>query len=206
MQNMSTAHRGLLGSSLRDAALYSNCQQLKNSLAEWHKPTAEHSIRVRIQATNLGLALGLTGKELTNLSLGAELHDIGKLRVPKYILDKQNLTDESEIECLRNHPAWGVEIISSVLAHNPDILACILQHHEREDGSGYPNKLTSSRIHPLAKIIAVADAFVTMKEHSNIVKHRSGQALMHLLNEDRSKFDQRVVKTLAKITMSTAIS
>lgn len=204
MQNIGTMHQNLLLPSLRDAALHSSYQNLKKSLADWHRPTAEHSIRVRIQAANLGIALGLTGQELTYLSLGAELHDIGKLRVPRDILDNPDHNKNTEMEYSFYHPIWGVEIISSAFARRPDILACVLQHHEREDGSGYPESLTGNQIHLFAKIIAVADTFVAMKENTPDGENKSGYALMRLLNEEKRNYDQHIVKTLAHITMNTS--
>jgi HD-GYP domain-containing protein (c-di-GMP phosphodiesterase class II) len=181
-------------------------ENLKDAIASWHNVTLEHSISVRIHSTYLGIALGLSGKELTALSYGAELHDIGKLRIPKHILDKVEPLDSSDYNYIECHPVWGREIAITAFIKDSDVIACIHQHHEREDGSGYPNGLTSSQINPLAKIVAVADTFTALREERPYGEKMSDAQAMMVLLDDKSRFDPNVVRMLAHIVMHSRVS
>lgn len=206
MQNIGIAHRQSVPVFPNERGANTAYENLKSSIAIWHSATAEHSIRVRIQATYLGLALGLSGRELTNLSYGAELHDLGKLRIPQDLLDKTEPLTASDFVCIECHPILGAEIATAASVANPDVISCILQHHEREDGSGYPNGLMGGQTNPLAKIVAVADAFVALRElrpYGEIMT--DAEALIVLLDDDRGRFDPNVVRMLAHVVMHSRI-
>jgi putative nucleotidyltransferase with HDIG domain len=207
MQNFSSPHNQSSYSFKTGFGTNAAYESLKNTISAWHGPTAEHSIRVRIQATYLGMALGLTGKELTLLSYGAELHDIGKIRIPLSVLNKTVSLTPSEVANIESHPTWGAEIASRAFVANSDIIACILQHHEREDGSGYPNGLLGLQINPLAKIIAVADTYAALREDRPYGERMTdAEALMVLLDDDRGRFDPSVVRMLAHVVMHSRVS
>lgn len=129
----------------------------------FHYSVYTHSVNVCVFALGLANRIGISDKEkLHNLGTGALLHDIGKARVPVEILQKKGPLDESEMNIIRRHPQYGFEmVISSAIipydAHYP-----ILQHHEREDGSGYPHRLTANDTHLYGKIAAIADVFDAM--------------------------------------------
>ncbi len=207
MQNFSSPHNQPSHSFQSGFGTNAVYERLKKSVSAWHSPTAEHSIRVRIQATYLGMALGLTGKELTLLSYGAELHDIGKMHIPLCVLDKTATLTLSDITSIESHPTWGAEMASAAFAGNSDVIACILQHHEREDGSGYPNGLMGRQINPLAKIIAVADTYAALREDRPYGERMTdAEALMVLLDDDRGRFDPSVVRMLAHVVMHSRVS
>lgn len=207
MQNFSSPHIQTSYSIQAGFGTNAAYESLKNAVSAWHGPTAEHSIRVRIQATYLGMALGLTGKELTLLSYGAELHDIGKIRIPLSILDKTVPLTPFDIASIESHPTCGAEMASRAFVANSDVIACILQHHEREDGSGYPNGLTGHHINPLAKIVAVADTYAALREDRPYGERMTdAEALMVLLDDDRGRFDPSVVRMLAHVVMHSTVS
>lgn len=123
--------------------------------------TAGHSERVTVLALEIGRELGLDSAELDCLHRGALLHDVGKLGVAIRILDKPSELDSNEWADIREHPSIGVRILEPISAFW-DILPIVGQHHERIDGSGYPNGLTGSNIDLKARILAVADVFDAM--------------------------------------------
>lgn len=120
-----------------------------------------HSARVTALAEGLALALGWRGRRLEILRLGAALHDVGKLRVDRAVLCKPGALTAAELEQVRAHPVAGAGMIAGV-AGLQDALPCVLHHHERWDGNGYPHRLRGERIPHEARVLGVADAFDAM--------------------------------------------
>src|SRR3954470_9190041 len=97
-------------------------------------------------------------RRLARLGLGLLLHDVGKLVIPKDVLNKPGQLDESEWELMRSHPRAGVEMLRSDMI-SPLVKVVVRSHHERWDGGGYPDGLAGEEIHQLARIAAPADVF-----------------------------------------------
>jgi putative nucleotidyltransferase with HDIG domain len=123
--------------------------------------TLGHSARVTALARTIAARLGCDRGELESLRLGGPLHDIGKLTIADEVLLKPGRLDEHELRQIREHPSAGAKMIRGVRALEP-ALACVLHHHERWDGSGYPEGLRGDAIPRPARILAVADAFDAM--------------------------------------------
>ena len=121
-----------------------------------------HSVDVGIIAGCLGLWAGRPYREIEELILGAMLHDIGKTLIPLKVLNKPDLLTEEEMNLVRFHSIRGYKFLKQNTELPRSILLCALQHHERDDGSGYPLSVREDKIHPYAKIIAVADVFDAM--------------------------------------------
>ena len=126
--------------------------------------TAGHQHRVARLAVAIGRILKLPEDRLHGLSLGATIHDIGKLSLPAEILSKPGRITAIERELIKSHAAIGAEILDGVELPWP-IKEMIWQHHERLDGSGYPRGLTGDAILLEARIIAVADTVEAMASH-----------------------------------------
>jgi putative two-component system response regulator len=120
--------------------------------------TTGHSLRVRRYSLRLAKVLGLDRQQVQQLSLAAKLHDIGKVGIPEVILNKPSRLTQDEFCQIREHPIIGERILSPII-RNPAILAAIRGHHERLDGSGYPDGLHGSRLPVLARILAISDCF-----------------------------------------------
>ncbi len=122
-----------------------------------------HSVNVCTFSLALAHAAGITHTaELIELSTGALLHDVGKARIPESILYKPGPLDMSEWQTMRKHPQWGVELMNETNLISPASYIPILQHHERQNGSGYPEGLDKDDIHIYGKIVAIADVFDAM--------------------------------------------
>lgn len=124
--------------------------------------TYRHTISVGIISTLIGKWLNLPQKELVNLSLAATLHDIGKAKVPIDILNKPGKLTKSEYEEMMKHTVYGYELLKSIDSLDESVALVALQHHEREDGNGYPIGLMGDQIHQFSKIVAIADVFHAM--------------------------------------------
>ena len=120
--------------------------------------TFGHCERVAAFAADIAGVLGLDEPQLTTVRIGAYLHDLGKVRVPREILNKPGRLTPAELETIRRHPVWGVELLAAV--ELPwDIAPIIRWHHERYDGTGYPDGLRGEEIPVNAQIIGIADAY-----------------------------------------------
>ena len=122
------------------------------------KAPASHSRNVAILALFVGKKLGFSGKRLRNLYVAALLHDIGKIGVPTNIITKTGKLDSREFVQMKQHPVISARILKSFKEFDR-LSDIVLHHHEREDGSGYPEGLSAKDIPLESKIIAVVDVF-----------------------------------------------
>ena len=136
---------------------------LRQSLEEKTHETQEHSRRLMKLAMRIGVILDLSEDQMDELKLLAFLHDIGKIAVPDSILEKPGTLTPKEWEEMKQHCEIGYRIAISAPELSP-IANSILSHHERWDGSGYPQGLKGKQIPLLARIIAVLDAYDTMTQ------------------------------------------
>ncbi len=121
-----------------------------------------HSMNVALIASMLGRWLKMSEKDLKILAAAALLHDIGKTRIPDEILNKPGRYSSEESSLARKHPAFGYLIFLSFHQLNPHIKNAALMHHERCDGSGYPQGLKGTETDDFAQIIAIADVYDAM--------------------------------------------
>ncbi|MEO8201066.1 MAG: HD domain-containing phosphohydrolase [Gemmatimonadota bacterium] len=120
--------------------------------------TAGHSGRVTSLSLAIGRQLGVSAQDLETIHRGGLLHDIGKIGIPSAILDKPGKLTEEEMAIIQSHPAVGARILAPIPVLR-DILSIVRNHHEKFDGTGYPDRLAGEAIPYLARIVAVADVF-----------------------------------------------
>jgi putative nucleotidyltransferase with HDIG domain len=149
--------------------------------------------RVAEAALAVGDQLKLSSTQRDALALGALLHDIGEIRTPQQLNGKQMSGDRHVSE---HHPQWGVEILETVPLLTP-ALDIVGGHHERYDGTGYPQRLRGEEIPLTARIFAAVDALDTMIHERALP---ISQALEALRQEAGKQFDPRVVEAILKIT------
>ena len=121
--------------------------------------TYSHSVNVCLYAIAIGKKLSLSDSGLSELAHGAILHDIGKSKISDKILNKEGPLDEAEFETMKTHTTVGEAILEKLGEKSKIILDSVLSHHEKMDGSGYPQGLKGEEIPYYAQIIAVADVF-----------------------------------------------
>jgi putative two-component system response regulator len=142
--------------------------------------TGQHCQRLSVAAVMLGEALGLSNTDLTALFRGGYLHDIGKISIPDAILFKQGLLTPEEWDVMRSHPVRGEDICRAMKSLRP-VLPIIRNHHERWDGSGYPDGLAGEEIPLLARILQVADiydALITERPYKPALSTQEAFAVM----------------------------
>lgn len=121
--------------------------------------TFAHSVNVSILSTIIGVDVGLSREKLEELALGAMLHDLGKTKIDHKILQKPTSLTEQEFGVVRRHPEDGYQMLLSDLQNGHVARIVARQHHERQDGSGYPEGLKGNEINDFASIAAVADVY-----------------------------------------------
>ena len=120
--------------------------------------TYEHSVSTAVLSLVLGIELGLNKNELYDLCIGAMLHDIGKVFIPKDILFKENRNEKEQL-LVQSHSQKGYEYLKENSEVSGLVKIIVLQHHEHVDGSGYPAKIKDAQINKLAKIVAITDQY-----------------------------------------------
>ncbi|MEG2082527.1 MAG: HD-GYP domain-containing protein, partial [Oscillospiraceae bacterium] len=118
-----------------------------------------HSMQVGITSTIIGKRLGFSDARLKSLALAGMLHDVGKLKIPKEILDKPARLTEEEFCKMKKHPEYAYQKLSLCSSISAVVLDAVACHHEKYDGSGYPYNLAGEEIPVFARIIAIADVY-----------------------------------------------
>lgn len=160
--------------------------------------TAGHSHKVTELTMALSDMLGISDEERYALELASKLHDIGKLALPETALNKHDLLTEEEWRAMREHPVIGAKIVGTIseLAY---VSTVIRHHHERLDGSGYPDGLSGDAIPYLSRIIAVADTYEAM---TSARAHRQpmmpAQAMAELQSQAGTLYEAAIVDVLER--------
>ena len=155
--------------------------------------------RVATAALALGERCGLSSTQRESLELGALLHDIGEIRIPEVLLQKSEPLTPEEQQMIEQHPIWGVEILETVPLLTP-ALDVVGAHHERYDGTGYPQGLRGEEVPLTARIFAIVDTVdILTHDRRNQRVHALSEALATLKVESGKQFDPRVVEAAMSI-------
>jgi len=185
------------------AAFLNTVQTLVTALEAKDPYTRGHSVSVTRLATGIGQAMSRSPQEIETLSRLAVLHDIGKIGVQDATLQKPSGLTDPERQSMQQHPVIGARILGPLKMPEEE-LALILNHHEREDGSGYPRGIGRSDISDLVAIVSVADAFDAMTSHRPYrPPMKPAEALAELRRCAGSQFRTEVVEALAVVLGET---
>ena len=149
--------------------------------------TYKHSMGASIWAVSLGRQIGLPKIDLMLLATGTLLCDIGKLRLPENLLTKKEKLSKGEFIVVRSHVEMGLLTLEDIGNVNPKVVQVVANHHERHDGSGYPNQLKGANIPILARIAAIADCYDAMTSERIYAKAISPSMAVRKLFEWRDK-------------------
>src|SRR5579863_9273406 len=160
--------------------------------------TGEHLQRVRVYAMELAKELGLSEDETEALRAASVLHDIGKLAVPEHIISKPGKLTPEEFDKMKIHPIVGAEILEQVRFPYP-VAPIVRAHHEKWDGSGYPNGLTGETIPIGARILSAVDCLDALASDRQYRRALPlDDAMAKVVSEAGTSFDPRVVQVLRR--------
>jgi HD-GYP domain-containing protein (c-di-GMP phosphodiesterase class II) len=153
-----------------------------------------HGLSVAVSLVAFGRHLGYPKAQLSQLGMLGFLLDIGKIKVPRDILEKTGRLSPMEFSIVREHVRLGLEILAQTPTLHPDIVEGIAQHHERLDGTGYPGKLASEGISVFGRMAAIADTFAAMTRERPYADAMSAhEALQKLSNWGGTQFQAEMV-------------
>lgn len=161
--------------------------------------TFTHSVNVAFYSMLIAKWLKLSQKEIRNAMIAGLLHDVGKVMVPDFILNKAGKLTQEEFELMKKHTEYGYEIVNQMEDLPQDIKYTVLFHHERMDGSGYPFGYTGERLNLYSRIVAIADVFDAMTS-KRVYKDPSTpfEVFEMLQKEGISTYDYKIMNVFTK--------
>jgi putative nucleotidyltransferase with HDIG domain len=169
-------------------------RRLAADLEESDPYTHGHSRRVARYASLIAQRMGLTPAQVRQIRLAATLHDVGKLYIPRQILNKPGRLTDAEYEAVKRHPGDGARMIASLI-DDPELVSIVRHHHERLDGTGYPAQLAGEEIPVGARIIAVADTFDAITSRRSYRESSPHKAALDIMRaEAGSQLDPDAVR------------
>jgi HD-GYP domain-containing protein (c-di-GMP phosphodiesterase class II) len=161
---------------------------------------AKSSVNTAILSALTDKELDLPDQKIHNIVVGALLHDVGMLRLSKGITEKKGGLSDAELEQIKSHPLHTSKIVSKELFGSHEINLIALQHHERWDGNGYPDRIAGDAIDIGARIVSVADAFEAMVSKKPYRNSLVGyEAVKNLMADNSRRFDPAVIMGFTKI-------
>jgi HD-GYP domain-containing protein (c-di-GMP phosphodiesterase class II) len=156
-----------------------------------------HSISVGILSAFLAKKLNYTNGDCIQIGLAGVLSDCGMAKVQPSLLKKSGALLPGEFDEIKKHTIHGYNMLKKIPSIKEGVLLGVLQHHEREDGSGYPLKVNGNKLHPFSKILAVADVYLAMTaERPYRIKQSPFKVLEMMMKDQFGKFDHQVIRAL----------
>lgn len=192
--------------NLSDSRTWEVATSLAGAIDAKDPYTKGHSTSVSRFSEALARAINLPEKEIARITLGALLHDVGKIGIPETVLKKEGPLSDEEWAIMKQHPIIGAE---KVLQPNPnlrDLIPIVKYHHERIDGKGYPEGISNDEIPLAAKIVAIADTYHALVSDRPYRKGMSLEKAFSILEEGAgTQWDEHLVRTFIQIAPSLGV-
>lgn len=163
--------------------------------------THGHSARVQMYSIMLAQKLGLPETDIETMRVGAAFHDIGKVAVPDMVLNKTEALANDEWEVIKRHPLTGYEMLADIKFLTKEHLELVRSHHERLDGSGYPDGLAGDQLSTLVRIIMIVDAYDAMASNRAYRKAMPREKILAELNRCAScgQYDAEITRQFIEL-------
>lgn len=172
--------------------------------------TFKHSVDVATMAMIIARKSGLPNKDVYQIGVAGLLHDVGKSHIPNEILNKAGKLTEEEFTVMKNHTIYGYNILKEKSEISNEIIAGVLQHHEKINGRGYPLKLADKQITPYARVLSVADiydALVTERPYKKgFSAHDALEMIMAMTDELDVDFMRSFIDTVILYPVDTSVT
>jgi len=180
----------------------------EDGLVDWmqavrlhHNYIYRHSMMVCGYLVAFGHHIGIRGEEMQRLTVAGMLHDLGKAFVPFELLDKPSKLDPNEWAVMQMHPSHSRDIFDSELDLHPDIADAAIHHHEKLDGTGYPDGLKGGEIRDLARMVAICDVFSGLIDKRAYKPAMPAEKAMEIMRSMQGHLDQPLVEAFAPVAM-----
>lgn len=170
-------------------------------LRRHHIGVYQHSLSVAGFAAAFAMELGLGQRDRHRLAQAALLHDIGKARIPAAILDKAGPLTPDESRLMREHPTIGADLLEESGGYGRDILDVVRYHHERLDGSGYPDGLKGEAIGDLVRLVAICDVHAALTERRSYRPALSGPKARRIMDGMAGQLDADLLRAYGPIIL-----
>ena len=195
-QEVKTAVKSCVKSVLKNPNAMMWLTQIKNK----DDYTAEHSLRVSVMSVALGRELDLLEQELEDLGVAGMLHDVGKVKIPDEILNKEGSLSPEEYEVIKTHTSAGRSLLMSKSDVPPATVDVAYCHHEQLNGKGYPRGVTAEKIPYFARIVSIVDAFDAITSDRVYSEGRSVLEALRILYDCRGQqFDEEIVRAFIRL-------
>lgn len=164
-----------------------------------------HSINVCTLSIGLAMALGLGKEELTELAVGSLMHDVGKSLVPSHLINKPGKLTDVEFVQVKNHVNFGLEALKDHSDLSKNSLIPLLQHHEKLNGMGYPNKLSGDQVHLYGRISSIVDVYDALTTERSYKKAFKPFEAVSLLGKNKDEFDSEVFRIFVQMLGKQAL-
>ena len=203
------------GEPLPMEQVQSSCQHIRKSaeigtLGGWvdalddhHNYSFRHSMFVCGTLTYFANAIGIGGSDLQLLTVGGLVHDIGKSKVPMEILDKPGKLEPHEWDVMRKHPEYSREIFLREQGLDPNAIAMAVHHHEKLDGTGYPDGLSGAQINDHVRLMAIADVYAALIDKRSYKEAMTPEAAVDLMGKFKGHLDLDLLKTFRSYMLDT---
>lgn len=201
---INAAEVGRAAGEIAGLAGSSGLRRILDLLRSHHDPTYAHSLRVASGLTLFGAAVDMTETDLRLLAMAGILHDIGKIAVPSAVLTKPGRLDAGERTLVRRHPVTGEQLLRRSMGIPAAVIDVAARHHERLDGTGYPNGLAHHRIDDLSRLAAVVDVHVALSEPRAYKPAMTDEAAFALMLEAEPRgLEPSYLRTYREIVLDT---
>ncbi|MCJ2012959.1 HD-GYP domain-containing protein [Methylobacterium sp. J-076] len=173
---------------------------ISNWLAELWRHDAgvyEHTLSVSGCCAAFGGRIGLSRVDLARLARAGLLHDLGKARIPREILDKPGRLDANEAKLMRRHPELGATLLTAQGGFDPEVIDVVRHHHERLDGTGYPDRLKGREIADLVRIVSICDVFSALTERRAYREPAKPAEALAIMVQTAGHLDQDLLSAFA---------
>lgn len=184
---------------INEILLSKNTRVMMNDIKTTSDYHYKHSVNVAVLSLIIGTEMGLSTIDLQNLAYGALLSDFGMNFIDEAILLKEDQVTASEFKKIMEHVETGYGHINENTVFNAHVKSIIMHHHERMDGSGYPNGLKGDEIHPLARIVMIADVYDAMtSDRPYRLAHTQHEAIEYIMAHADTHFDFKIANIFAR--------
>ncbi|MBR6126181.1 HD-GYP domain-containing protein, partial [bacterium] len=201
LEKFNSEHEAISGSKIFEIAT-----SLAGAIDAKDPYTKDHSTSVARFSEALARAINLPETEIERIRLGALLHDVGKIGIPETVLKKEGPLSDEEWKVMKQHPTIGAEKVLMPNASLRDLIPIVKYHHERIDGTGYPEGLSNGNIPLAAKIVAIADTYHALISDRPYRRGMNIEKAISILEEGAgTQWDADLIRTFISIAPSLGV-